>query len=99
MVSLSQSIEKIKLQGSVNTSERVADYYGSDVFDKLGYKSKEDFESNLQDTFEAFYSNQISVKENFKQVFRFNNGKMYTDWRISPLAFNILKSNPTLSNN
>jgi hypothetical protein len=80
---------------SGNPFENHPGYYASDIYEQLGFKSKDDFESTLADTFDIIFSSHISVKQNFKQVFRFNDGKMYTDWKISPLAYNFLKSNLT----
>lgn len=97
MVTLTKSTEKNLALAPTRAIETDSNYYGSDIYDKLGYKSKEDFELTLPDTFDTFYSNRLSVKENFKQVFRFNHGKMYTDWKISSIAFNFLKANSTVS--
>lgn len=61
-------------------------YYASELIDYLELADEQELELALERAFQVCSSLHISIEDNFKQVFRFDGQKLYSDWQLSSLA-------------
>ncbi|MBV4358057.1 hypothetical protein [Pinibacter aurantiacus] len=57
-----------------------------EVMDQLGYKEESSYSEPLERTLKACMALGIPIKENFRKVYCFANGKMELDLRLSAIA-------------
>lgn len=96
MTTVTQYLDQSFVLNNITSQEEKPEYYASDISGKLGYTNKEDFDSTLARTLEVFSDLHLSAKKNCKQIFRFRDGEMVIDWKLSSLAcyLMVLNGNP-----
>jgi hypothetical protein len=68
-------------------------YYASEIAERMGELSNEDFSNTLFRTFKVCAALDIPIDDNFKKIYRYDGQKMITDWQLSPLACYLLMVN------
>jgi hypothetical protein len=68
-------------------------YYASDIMERMGDISAEDFADTLFRTFKICSALDIPINDNFKKTYRYDGEKLITDWQISSLACYLLMLN------
>ena len=68
-------------------------YYASEVMERLGDISANDFAETLLRTMKICSALDIPINDNFKKIYRYDGEKMITDWQLSPLACYLLLLN------
>ncbi|MCE3280081.1 MAG: hypothetical protein K0S44_2272 [Bacteroidetes bacterium] len=71
--------------------------YASELIERLSV-TEEDLDAAIERAFKACSSLNISIKQNFKSVFRTCEDHLVTDWRLSPLACYLIVINADPSN-
>ena len=69
------------------------EYYASDILERMGDISAEDFADSLFRTFKICAALDIPINDNFKKTYRYDGEKMITDWQLSSLACYLLMLN------
>ncbi|MBW7468996.1 hypothetical protein K0O23_18110 [Pontibacter aydingkolensis] len=73
-------------------------YYASDLMHLTGCASMDELGVALRRATEVCTCMHIPLRENFKVVFRPQNGEMVQDWRLSPMAYMLLVLNSEAHN-
>jgi hypothetical protein len=68
-------------------------YYASEIAERMGEVSEDNFSDTLFRTFKICSALDIPIDDNFKKVYRFNGQHMIMDWHLSPLACYLLMLN------
>ena len=68
-------------------------YYASEIMEGMGNTSVADFSETILRTMHICSALDISIDDNFKKIYRYDNGQMVTDWQLSPLACYLLLLN------
>jgi hypothetical protein len=68
-------------------------YYASEIAERMGELSNEDFSNTLFRTFKICAALDIPIDDNFKKIYRYDGQKMVMDWQLSPLACYLLMVN------
>lgn len=75
------------------------EYYASDLIERLGYDKEQSFAEPITRTLHACTSLHISVRDNFKKVYSYDEvGRMSIDWQMSALGCYLLMINCDPSN-
>lgn len=72
-------------------------YYASEIAERMGEASTNDFSDTLFRTFKICSALDIPIDENFKKIYRYDGQQMVMDWQLSSLACYLLmlNGNPT----
>ncbi|MEJ8802295.1 hypothetical protein [Pontibacter sp. H249] len=73
-------------------------YYASDLLALTGCKSMDELGIALKRATEVCNCMHIPLRENFKVVFRPQNGELLQDWRLSPMAYMLMVLNSDAQN-
>lgn len=73
-------------------------YYASDIMERMGDVSADDFAETLLRTMKICSALEIPIPDNFKKVYRFDGENLITDWQLSSLACYLLLLNGNPSN-
>ena len=97
------TIEHTNLNSSLeNFLDSLADknltYYASDLLQLTGCKSMDELGGALKRATEVCTCMHIPLRENFKVVFRPQNGELVQDWRLSPMAYMLMVLNSDAQN-
>jgi hypothetical protein len=76
-----------------NLADQNLTYYASDMLQLTGCKSMDELSMALRRATEVCTCMHIPLRENFKVVFRPQNGELLQDWRLSPMAYMLLVLN------
>ena len=68
-------------------------YYATDLMHLTGCESMDELGVALKRATEVCTCMHIPLRENFKVVFRPQNGEMVQDWRLSPMAYMLMVLN------
>jgi len=68
-------------------------FYASDLLNQQGCDSMSTLEQAVKRATEVCSSMHLPLRENFKVVFRSQNGKLVQDWRLSPMAYLLMVLN------
>jgi hypothetical protein len=71
--------------------------YASELVERLNV-SEEDLDLAIERAFKACASLNISIKHNFKSVFRTAEDHLVTDWKLTPLACYLIVINADPAN-
>lgn len=82
-----------------NEQEPTINYvcYASELIERLSV-SEEELDRAVERAFKACISLDISIKKNFKSVFRNCEDHLVTDWKLSPLACYLIVINADPAN-
>jgi|SRR6218665_222134 len=67
-------------------AESRLNYFLTDIMKALEISNTKEINAALNRVFHACATLRISFSENFKRVYRHNEGKLISDWKLSPLA-------------
>ena len=73
-------------------------YYASDLMHLTGCKSMDELGTALKRATEVCNCMHIPLRENFKVVFRPQDGELVQDWRLSPMAYMLMVLNADAHN-
>ncbi|WP_230407019.1 hypothetical protein [Pontibacter cellulosilyticus] len=73
-------------------------YYASDLLHLTGCESMDELGTALRRATEVCTCMHIPLRENFKVVFRPQNGELVQDWRLSPMAYMLMVLNSNSQN-
>lgn len=73
-------------------------YYASDIFMEFGFSSVLDFQEAVQKTFKVLNMAKIPTTEHIRIIFRDQNHQIFQDWKLSNLAYHLIKINGTIDN-
>lgn len=73
-------------------------YYATDLMHLTGCESMDELGVALKRATEVCTCMHIPLRENFKVVFRPQNGEMVQDWRLSPMAYMLMMLNSNAQN-
>ncbi|WP_299821956.1 hypothetical protein [uncultured Pontibacter sp.] len=79
-------------------ADRNLTYYASDLVHLTGCESIDALGAALRRATEVCNCMHIPLRENFKVVFRPQNGELVQDWRLSPMAYMLLVLNSDAHN-
>lgn len=68
-------------------------YYASEIAERMGEVSTNDFSDTLFRTFKICSALDIPIDENFKKIYRYDGQQMVMDWQLSSLACYLLMLN------
>lgn len=71
--------------------------YASELAERLS-ATEEELDTAIERAFKACASLNISIKQNFKSVFRTCDDHLVTDWKLSPLACYLIVINADPAN-
>lgn len=74
-------------------AEKQLTCYASDLLQQRGCDSITELEAAVKRATEICHSMKLPLQENFKAVFRSQNGKVVQDWRLSPMAYMLMVLN------
>ena len=73
-------------------------YFVSDIMNNLNIDNSQEIEISMNRTFAVCNTLQISKKQNFKKIYRFDGENLLIDWKISSLACYLIIINCNPSN-
>lgn len=65
----------------------------SDLMEDLGYRNENDLHHALMRAFEICCTMHISIADNFKRIYRYNDNLVEVDWEVSDLGCYLLLIN------
>ena len=74
-------------------AERQLTCYASDLLAQRGCESMSELGEAVKRATEVCHSMHLPLQENFKVVFRSQNGRVVQDWRLSPMAYLLMVLN------
>lgn len=74
-------------------ADRQLTCYASDLLQQRGCQSLSELGEAVKRATEVCNSMHLPLQENFKVVFRSQNGKVVQDWRLSPMAYLLMVLN------
>ena len=98
------TIEDAKINSSLedfldSLADKNLNYYASDLMHLTGCESMDELGTALKRATEVCTCMHIPLRENFKVVFRPQNGELVQDWRLSPMAYMLMVLNADAHNN
>jgi len=78
--------------------EAILSYYASDIFREFGFSSFSDFQDALQKTLTILNKAKIPVTNHIRIIFRDENHQIFQDWKLSSLAYHLVKINGAIDN-
>lgn len=81
-----------------NLQERNLTFYATDLLECEGCRNMDELGDAVRRATEVCTCMHLPLQENFKVVFRSNNGEVIQDWRLSPMAYMLLAINSDSSN-
>jgi hypothetical protein len=73
-------------------------YYASDVADKMQFQSVEEFHDAVKRAMEICLAAGLSVRRNFKQIYKCSPDGVTYDWKLSALGFQLVCLNGSPEN-
>jgi hypothetical protein len=97
------TIENVNLNSPLeqfidNLADQNLAYYASDLLHLTGCENMNELGTALKRATEVCNCMHIPLRENFKVVFRQQNGELLQDWRLSPMAYMLLVLNSNSQN-
>lgn len=74
-------------------AEQQLTYYASDLLEKRCCDSFEELGQAVRRATEVCHTMHLPLQENFKVVYRSQNGEVMQDWRLSPMAYLLMVIN------
>ncbi len=78
--------------------EAILQYYASDIISEFGFSSISDFQDALQKTSKILNRAHIPVNNHVRVIFRDQDHQIYQDWKLSSLAYHLVKINGAIDN-
>lgn len=79
-------------------AEKELTCYASDLLQQHGCESMDELSLAIKRATEACNSMHLPLQENFKPVYRSQNGEVVQDWRLSPMAYMLMVLNADAKN-
>ena len=74
-------------------AEQQLTFYASDLLEKRCCDSLEELGQAVRRATEVCHTMHLPLRENFKVVYRSQNGEVVQDWRLSPMAYLLMVIN------
>ncbi|HWY37220.1 MAG TPA: damage-inducible protein D [Bacteroidia bacterium] len=73
-------------------------FYASDAADKMAFESQEELQAAVKRAMELCIAQGYSVSSNFRRIFKSSPLGIIFDWKLSALAYNLVRLNGDPSN-
>lgn len=94
LITLDQSTVNSPLEDFLDSlADQNLTYYASDLLQLTGTENIEELSQALKRATEVCNCMHLPLRENFKVVYRSQNGEVVQDWRLSPMAYLLMVIN------
>lgn len=78
--------------------ESLLSYYASDIIREFGFINISDFQEAIQKTSTILNKAKIPLTNHIRTIFRDQNHQIFLDWKLSSLAYHLVKINGGIEN-
>ncbi|MCC9135342.1 hypothetical protein ACFSKU_11580 [Pontibacter silvestris] len=79
-------------------ADRNLTFYASDLLNQKGCRTMDELSQALKRATQVCNNMHLPLRENFKVVYRSQEGEVVQDWRLSPMAYLLMVLNSDSSN-
>lgn len=79
-------------------AERNLLYYASEAADQMSFESLDELQGAVERAMQVCQAGGLSIKTNFKRVFKCSSSGLVFDWKLSELAYCLVRLNGDASN-
>lgn len=87
------TIRKIEQKSDIRLN-----FFAGEIMNRLGVNDPDELQSAMSRTIKVFRSMNIPVRQHVKRFYKYADGNLMVDWKISPLTsyLLVLNADPTL---